>query len=51
MTSNFESPFVASVETPVTIPFKCPVNVAVVPAPGITTFVKAAVTPAPIVQP
>ena len=51
LTSNFESPFVASVDTPVTIHFRCPVNVAVVPAPGITTFVNAAVTPVPIVQP
>ena len=51
LTSNLESPFVASVDTPVTIPFRCPVNVDVVPAPGITRFVSAAVTPAPIVQP
>ena len=51
LTSNLESPFVASVDTPVTIPFKCHVNVAVVPAPGITTLVNAAVTPIPIVQP
>ena len=51
LTSNLESPFVASVDTPVTIPFRCPVNVDVVPAHGITRFVSAAVTPAPIVQP
>ena len=51
LTSNLESPFVASVLTPVTIPFKCPVNDEVDPAPGMTTPVKAAVTPVPIVHP
>ena len=53
LTSNVEPPAapVASVETPVIIPFKYPVNVDVVPAPGMTASLTATVTPLPTTQP
>jgi hypothetical protein len=44
-------PFVASVVTPVIIPFKKPVKSDVVPDPARAVFVSAVVTPKPIVAP
>ena len=43
---------VASVETPVMIPLRYPLNAVVVPAPGITELAgSCAVTPYPTVKP
>ena len=52
-TSIVLAELVASVVTPVMIPFRYPVNNDVVPAPalGNTTLESDAVTPAPIVAP
>ena len=51
LTSTVLFPPVASVLRPTTIPFKKPVNPVVVPDPGMTALVSAAVTPKPIVAP
>ena len=50
LTSIVLLPFVASVVTPVIIPFKKPVKSDVVPDPAIAVF-NAVVTPKPIVAP
>jgi hypothetical protein len=50
-TSKELFPLVASVETPVIIPFRYPLKGVVVPAPGMVTLLSAAVTATPIVAP